>query len=99
VEASPGSRSVYDRNAEARMDGIWKGLVVSVIVFQLVLTYCVLKLADYAVWLHFNTADVNHGLLDTSPGVEVAWTLGVTFAILLVVNSVRAQRLLTRSGS
>ena len=81
------------------MDGIWKGLVVSVIVFQLVLTYCVLKLADYAIWLHFDRPDASRGLLDTSPGVEVAWTLGVTFAILLVANSLRAQRLLTRSGS
>ncbi|MGH7297009.1 MAG: hypothetical protein ACRELB_18875 [Polyangiaceae bacterium] len=81
------------------MDGIWKALVVSVIVFQLVLTGCVLKLADYAVWLHFNTADGSRGLLDTSPGVEVAWTLGVTFAILLVGNSLAAQHALAvRAG-
>jgi len=70
------------------MNEFWKGLVASIVIYQLVLTYWMFHLADYLVWRMDFSSNVNGkgGLLDTVPGVEAAVVLGGTLIVLVAVN-------------
>jgi hypothetical protein len=67
------------------INSFWKGLVASMVIYQLVLTYFVVKLLDYLLWWVSNDRD---HLLDTVPGQEAVWVLGITGGALVVFNLV-----------
>jgi len=68
------------------MNAFWKGLVVSVAVYQLILSCCMLYLADYLVWMSRIVRDSNVGLLDTMPGRKSVEILGFALIALVVFN-------------
>jgi hypothetical protein len=65
------------------MNAFWKSLVVSIAIYQLVLSYCMIYLADYCVWLRFGNGT---NLLNTYPGRMSALFLGGVLAALVVFN-------------
>jgi hypothetical protein len=71
------------------MDRPWKVLVVCMLIFQCVLTYVMLDLHDYAVWLHFSDAcrdgSCARGLWDTAPGGRTLLALGITGVPLAII--------------
>jgi hypothetical protein len=71
------------------MNAFWKGLVTSVAIYQLVLTYCMLDLADYFVWVYFSSGNHKAGLLTNAAGVKSAVILGGALIALLTFNLVR----------
>jgi hypothetical protein len=79
------------------MNAFWKGLVASVAVYQLILTYRMLDLADYFVWRFHGGVDTA-GLLDTLPGRKSAVIVGGALIALVVFNLWMLYRS-TRSAS
>jgi hypothetical protein len=69
------------------MNEFWKGLVASIVIYQLILTYIMFDVANYLVWMHFDI-DKNKGLLDTQPGRMAAMVLGGTLIVLVAINFV-----------
>jgi hypothetical protein len=70
------------------MNAFWKGLVASVAVYQLVLTYYLLSLTNYIIWWLRNGG----GLLNTVPGMEAVVVLGAALIALVVFNLAMLQR-------
>ena len=71
------------------MSAFWKGLIASIAVYQVVLTYWVLNLAAYFVWLRNTNQDFGWGILGTTdPTRQSAEILGGTLILLVIFNLV-----------
>ncbi|MCA9599287.1 MAG: hypothetical protein KC776_38530 [Myxococcales bacterium] len=62
--------------------------VASIAAYVVVLTWAVLYLADYAIWLHFAGPGERVGLMSTSPGQTVVYVLAAVGAALVVINGI-----------
>ncbi len=72
-----------------------RALVWSVVVYQLVLTWVLLRLADYMVWLHFDCGNPeraceSYPLLSTVPGAQAVWVVGIAIIVIAGVLAFRA---------
>ncbi len=64
--------------------------VASIATYLLVLTWAVLYLADYAIWLHFSGHEERSGLMQTSPGQTAVYVLVGVGVALVLVNAISA---------
>lgn len=82
------------------MSAPWKTLLISVAIFQVVLTIAFWWMIDYVQWLHFNNTVVAYdGFMDTAPGRKVGTLLIVVGVSLVIVNIVAAASRNWGSGS
>jgi hypothetical protein len=70
------------------MNAFWKGLIASVAVYQLVLTYCMLYLADYFLWIYFSSNNYKTSLLQNAATGTSVMILGGALIVLLAFNLV-----------
>lgn len=74
------------------MDTKWKTLIISICIYQIILTLVILKLAQYSQWLYFGDSDAvkvstkwyEGGI--TAPMEESLIWLGVVLLLLIGIN-------------
>lgn len=74
---------------KVKMEKKWRILIISIIIYQLILTLMMLKLDHYAQWLHFNFSEFPDTWITgggTAPMRSALMWLGVTLLILIGVN-------------
>ena len=77
------------------MEKKWKVLLISIVVYQFILTAMILKLDQYAQWLHFNTSGFPNKWYQgpaTAPMREAMIWLGVSMVALIVINVVQFRK-------
>ncbi|MGB1014950.1 MAG: hypothetical protein ACPG4T_12510 [Nannocystaceae bacterium] len=80
------------------MNRMWKTLIISVALFQIVLTIAFWRMIDYVQWLHFNDSVINYrGLMDTTPGRHAGYMILGSAAILVFINLLALRSVTTLS--
>jgi hypothetical protein len=73
------------------MPNTWKILIVSLVIYQAVLTGCFLKMADYTMWwlrdcVRFDKTCSAWAMADTGPGAATLMWIGGSAFVLVSLN-------------
>lgn len=75
----------------------WKTLLISIVIYQIVLTLIFLKMSHYSLWIHFNGSQGNFPMHwyegpRTIPMIKSLLWLGVVFFALLIWNVIEFKK-------